>query len=108
MHPEHPEIHRATRFPFAANVEVTDIRSERLVTGRIGDLSVFGCYVRTASPFPVGTKITLRITHDGASFTAFGKVVYFQPNAGMGLAFAKVEPSHQAILEKWIANLRTK
>jgi hypothetical protein len=104
----HSEIHRATRFPFAANVEVTDVRSERLVTGRTSDLSVFGCYVRTTNPFPVGTKITLRITHDGASFTAFGKVVYFQPKAGMGLAFAKVEPTHQTILEKWIANLRKK
>ena len=104
----HSEIHRATRFPFAANVEVTDIRSERIVTGRTGDLSVFGCYVRTTNPFPVGTKITLRITHDGASFTAFGKVVYFQPKAGMGLTFAKLESTHEAILEKWIANLRAK
>jgi len=104
----HSEIHRATRFPFAANVEVTDIRSERIVTGRTSDLSVFGCYVRTTNPFPVGTKIALRITHDGASFTAFGKVVYLQPKAGMGLAFAKVEPTHQTVLEKWIANLRAK
>jgi D-serine deaminase-like pyridoxal phosphate-dependent protein len=85
----HSEIHRATRFPFAANVEVTDVRSERIVTGRTSDLSVFGCHVRTTNPFPVGTKITLRITHDGATF-------------------AKVEPTHQAILEKWIANLRKK
>jgi hypothetical protein len=104
----HSEIHRATRFPFAANVEVTDVRSERIVTGRTSDLSVFGCHVRTTNPFPVGTKITLRITHDGATFTAFGSVVYFQPKTGMGLAFAKVEPTHQAILEKWIANLRKK
>lgn len=108
MHPEHPEIHRATRFPFAANVEVTDIRSERVVTGRTGDLSLFGCYVHATNPFPVGTKVTLRIMHDGASFSAFGKVVYFRPNTGMGLAFSKVEPTHQTILEKWIANLRAK
>jgi len=104
----HSEIHRATRFPFAANVEVTDIRSERLVTGRTSDLSVFGCYVRTTNPFPVGTKIRLRITHEGASFSAFGKVVYFRPNTGMGLSFSKVEPTDQTILEKWIANLRKK
>lgn len=108
MHPEHPEIHRATRFPFAANVEVTDIRSERVVTGRTGDLSLFGCYVHATNPFPVGTKVTLRIMHDGASFSAFGKVVYFHAKAGMGLAFADLEPTHEAILEKWIANLRAK
>lgn len=104
----HSGIHRASRFPFAANIEVTDIRSERAVTGHTSDLSVFGCFVRTPDAFPVGTKVTLRIMHDGATFNAFGKVVYFRPHIGMGLAFAEVEPSHQTILEKWIASLRTK
>lgn len=102
------EIHRATRFPFAANIELTDVRSERVVAGRTSDLSVFGCYVRTTTPFPQGTKVTLRIAHEGGNFTAFGKVVYVKPNAGMGITFSNIEPAHQTILEKWIANIRAK
>lgn len=104
----HSEIHRATRYPFAASIELTDVRSERHVAARTSNLSLFGCYVRTTTPFPVGTKVTLRITHEGASFTAWGKVVYFKPNAGMGLVFANIEPTHQTVLEKWVASLRAK
>jgi len=103
----HSEFHRATRYPFAANVELTDLR-ERRVTARTTNLSLFGCYVSTTSPFPEGTKVTLRITHDGASFEAWGKVLYLKPNSGMGVAFANIEPTCQTILEKWLASLRAK
>jgi PilZ domain len=82
------------------------VGSERLLTARTSNLSLFGCYVCTTSPFPEGTKVSLRITHGGASLAAAGKVVYSKPNSGMGIAFIKLEPSSQAILDKWIASLR--
>ncbi len=83
------------------------MRSERLLTARTTNLSLFGCYVYTVDPFPVGTKVSLRILHGGASFAAFGKVVYSKPDSGMGIAFTEIESSGQAILEKWLASLRT-
>lgn len=101
-------FHRASRYPFAASVELTDLQSEKLLTARTVNLSLFGCYVSTTSPFPEGTKVTLRITHDGASFMAWGKVLHLKPNSGMGVAFANIEPTCQTILEKWIASLRAK
>ena len=61
----------------------------------------------TTGPFPEGTKVSLRITHGGTSLAAFGKVVYSKPNSGMGIAFAEIEPPSQAILENWLASLRT-
>ena len=83
------------------------MRSERLLTTHTTNLSLFGCYVYTPGPFPEGTKVSLRVSHGGASFAAFGKVVHSKPNSGMGIAFTEVEPSGQAILEKWMASLRT-
>ena len=83
------------------------MRSERLLTARTINLSLFGCYVYTSSPFPEGTRVSLRITHGGTSLAAFGKVVYSKPNSGMGIAFAGIEPPSQAILENWLASLRT-
>src|SRR2546430_4538934 len=102
---------RSTLFPYttlfrSASIELTDVRSERLLTARTINLSLFGCYVYTSSPFPEDTKVSLRISHGGASFAAFGKVVHFKPNSGMGIAFAEIEPPRQAILEKWLASLR--
>jgi PilZ domain len=87
---------------------LTDVRSERLLTARTTSLSLFGCYVYTTEPFPVGTKVSLRIPHGGASFAAFGNVLYSKPDSGMGITFTKIESSAQAILEKWLAGLRTK
>ncbi len=99
-------LHRASRFPFAASIELADVRSERLVNARTTNLSLFGCYVCTAEPFPEGTKVSLRISHGGVSFAAFGRVAYSKPNSGMGIAFTEIEPPSQAILEKWLASLR--
>jgi hypothetical protein len=100
-------LHRASRYPFAASIELADVRSERLLTARTTNLSLFGCYVHTAEPFPEGTKVSLRITHGGTILAALGKVVHSEPNSGMGIAFTEIEPRNQAILEKWLASLRT-
>ena len=99
-------FHRASRYPFAASIELTDVRSDSLLTARTADLSLFGCYVSTTDPFPSGTKVSLRILHSGANFAAFGKVVYSKSGFGMGITFTEIESSAQAILEKWLAGLR--
>lgn len=101
-------VHRASRFPFAASIELTDVRSERRLTAFTTTLSLFGCYVLTANPFAEETKVSLRIMRGGSTFTAVGKVVSSKPQYGMGIAFVDMEPACLAILEKWIASLRTK
>ena len=73
---------------------------------RTGDISVFGCLVKTANPWPVGTKVRIRILHAGASFAAIGTVAYEKANGGMGLTFGKIEPNQQLILDRWIGDLR--
>jgi len=91
-----PKSDRAARYPFAANIELTDVRSERVLNARTSNLSVFGCYVSTTNPFPVGTKVSIRINHGGATLSTFGQVVYFDPKAGMGVFFTQVEASAEA------------
>ena len=100
------ERHRAQRYSFNATVELTDVTSGDQVNERTGDISVFGCHVKTVKPWPVGTKVRIRIVHGGANFAALGTVAYVQTSGGMGLAFAKIEPNQQIILDKWIAELR--
>lgn len=101
------EAHRAARFPFSAGIEVIDVQSEKFVNGRTRDLSVFGCYVLTAIPFAVGTKVSLRIMHSGTALAAMGRVVSSKPNAGMGIVFTKIESSAQSTLENWLSSLRS-
>ena len=100
------ETHRATRHPFAARAQVVDVESEKQVMAHTGDLSAFGCFIETGTPFPRGTKVRVKINHRGATFVALGYVSYSRPT-GMGVRFGTVEPAQQQTLETWLGQLRT-
>jgi hypothetical protein len=100
------ERHRARRYAFQANIELTDVQSETQIRERTSDLSLFGCHVNTLKPFAPGTKVNIKIAHRSANFQALGRVVYARSNAGMGIVFTSIESNDQLLLEKWIAELR--
>ncbi len=100
------ERHRARRYPFQANIELTDVRSETEIKERTSDLSFFGCHVNTLKPLVPGTKVRIEIVHRGFIFEALGKVVYARSNAGMGIVFTSIQQHDQLILDNWIAELR--
>jgi D-serine deaminase-like pyridoxal phosphate-dependent protein len=64
------------------------------------------CGVAANKRLPVGTKLRIRITHKGSTFSALGKVAYATSNGGVGIVFTKTESKDQLILEKWITELR--
>ena len=64
---------RARRYPFAASLEMIDIESETQSNEQRCDLSLFGCGVHTQKPLAPGTRVRIRIVHNGASFVALGK-----------------------------------
>jgi ABC-type Na+ transport system ATPase subunit NatA len=97
---------RALRHSFVALIDLSDIQSEKHLAALTKDLNLLGCFVETATPFPEGTKVRLRIWHAGVNFYAGGKVAYSQPNSGMGIAFTTVEVSRSQILGTWLASLR--
>ncbi len=98
--------HRAPRYLFVALIDLTDIQSEKRLAALTSDLSLLGCYVKTLTPFPEGTKVRLRIWHSAVNFVALGKVAYSRPNSGMGIAFITIEPSSLTVLDVWLADLR--
>ena len=100
--------HRATRYSFSADIAVTDVRSEKQVIARTADLSLFGCFANTTTPFPRGTMVRLRINRGTSHVTALGTIAYSLAKEGMGIEFGKIEPSDLAILEDWLAQLRKK
>jgi hypothetical protein len=100
------ERHRARRYPFQANIELTDVQSETQITGRTSDLSLFGCHVNTLNLLTPETKIRIRIAHSGVNFQALGRVVYARSNGGMGIVFTSIQPNDQLVLDEWIAELR--
>lgn len=99
--------HRALRKPFVGAIVITDVASERQISSHTSDLSVHGCYVPTSTPLNPGAKVRITIVHAGAKVAAFGGVIYARAE-GMGIAFTKIEPSDQAVLERWMGDLRVK
>lgn len=98
---------RAPRYPFVASAELTDLQSEVQLQERITVLSLYGCGVAARKPFTAGTKVRIRITHTGGNFVALGRVAYATSDGDMGIVFTRVERNDQAILEKWISELRS-
>jgi hypothetical protein len=93
------------RFPFTATAEVVDLKSRTRMNARTSDLSRHGCYIDTQSPFPLHTKVRIRISSAKKSFDTHATVVYSLPNMGMGLAFGEPEPEQKKILSAWIDDL---
>lgn len=89
-----------------ASIELTDLQSEKQLVAHTKDLTLFGCFVETLTPFEEGIKVRLKVSHAGVNFIATGKVAYSRPNSGMGISFITVEPKSQEVLDLWLANLR--
>lgn len=98
--------HRARRYAFRASVELTDLRSETQVKEQTSNLSLFGFHVAALKPLPQETKVRIRISYRGANFEALGRVVFAKIGAGMGILFTRIAPRDQAVLDRWIAELR--
>ena len=99
---------RTTRHYFGGPAEVIDIRSKMHLLAPATDLSLFGCFVKTITPFAEGTRIRLRITHGGLVFEARGHVAHSRVGKGMGIAFAEMELAHQIVLDEWLAQNRSR
>jgi hypothetical protein len=93
------------RYPVAAMAEATEMKSHTLVTGRISDIGIGGCYFEVMSPFAVGAELHVRITRNKQSVSASAKVLYSTGGMGMGLIFTTVAPEQKHILQQWVGEL---
>ena len=69
---------------------------------KLTDLSLGGCYLETASPFPVRTRIILSMKVVGVAFRADGVVLVMHPEQGMGIEFTRTTGPQREDLERFI------
>lgn len=96
---------RGQRFPFFAAAEIVEDATQIKLNARTSDLGGFGCYMDMMNPFLFGTPVTICITYGQTDFHAAGRVIYSQPNMGMGVSFDAVEQSDKIVLENWLLGL---
>ena len=96
------ERRRTIRYPFVASAELIDEKSQTQLSVRVTELSLYGCYFDTVNPFPVQTRVLIKIVTGLVFFEAHGTVIYSQPNLGMGVAFQQVHPYFLKVLQGWL------
>jgi c-di-GMP-binding flagellar brake protein YcgR len=72
---------------------------------QLSDLSLGGCYLEIASPFPVSTRVTLSMSAAHVEVRAEGVVRVMHPDKGMGVEFTQATPEHRAAVEKLLGVL---
>jgi hypothetical protein len=96
----------AIRYPFAADAELIDLASGIRTEGVTSDLSLGGCFVCTSRPFVLNGRTRITLKRKDLLVEAFGIVRIVKPRIGMGVEFVDLDPSSQAVLARWIEQLR--
>jgi hypothetical protein len=95
--------HRRLRVPFSAPAETAPEGAPSAnVSANVTELSLYGCYMATATPYEVQTLLRIKIFNAGEYFEAKATVIYSHPAKGMGLAFREIKPHFLATLKTWI------
>jgi c-di-GMP-binding flagellar brake protein YcgR len=70
------------------------------------DLSLGGCYLKTVSPFPQATRVTLSMKTRNLELRAGGVVRVTHPEFGMGVEFIQTTPEQHEHVHQMIETLR--
>jgi hypothetical protein len=96
----------AIRYPFAADVVLTDLESGARTEGITSDISMGGCFVCASKPLPLGARARMMMSRKGQSIEGLAVVRIVKPRIGMGIEFIDVESPHHEILARWIEQVR--
>jgi c-di-GMP-binding flagellar brake protein YcgR len=72
---------------------------------KLTDLSLGGCYLEVASPFPPRTRIVLAMKAASLELRVEGVVRVMHPEMGMGVEFTQSTPEQRTHVEKFIHSL---
>jgi DNA-binding response OmpR family regulator len=71
------------------------------------DLSLGGCYLKTSSPFPIGTRVALSLKADDLEIGGAGIVRVAHPEFGMGVEFIQATSEQQGRVHQMVEHLRS-
>ena len=101
------ERRRTPRHPFGGVAEFAVAQSGEYFVGITAELGRHGCFIKTKAVLPPGTRIDLRITHEGREFCTLGMVAYSVPDRGLGISFGPSASATQTILSEWLQQSST-
>jgi Tfp pilus assembly protein PilZ len=98
-----------TRLPVAVSVRYRTSENADFVASTLGEISVGGAMLGTATPLPLDTDVILEVTPPGAvrPIPISGKVTYHLPNGGTGLKFLYRDAGGSRRLRELVRRLRS-
>ena len=90
------------RFPrqrVSIEMELSETVTGQKMRARATDLSLGGCYVETASPLPVGTRVEVEMWADPCRLSVSAVVRTCHPGVGMGMEFISVSTEKERELQ---------
>jgi CheY-like chemotaxis protein len=78
------------------------VQEEAAADYKLTDLSLGGCYIESASPFPERAQVALTLRADELQLQAQGLVRVMHPSRGMGIELATDAPEQRIRIEKFI------
>ena len=94
------------RYPFAAEVEMLELKSGNRMSGVTSDLSLGGCFVCARRTLEVRARVRATVTREGQKAKMLAAVRIVKPHVGMDLEFLDVDPDSNTTLLAWIERPR--
>jgi len=85
------ERRKHQRFKLSVPVEIYPEGSETSIRCATSDLSLCGCYVESIFPFPIGTRLELKLQIED-TLLILATTVTSDPQVGNGIRFEKILP----------------
>jgi CheY-like chemotaxis protein len=99
-----PESHRQLKAWINSHSPEAE-KDDPPVSCKLTDLSLGGCYLEMASPFPVKTRVILSMRITEIEVQVEGVVRVMHPEVGMGILFHQKTSEQKAQVEKFIQGL---
>jgi hypothetical protein len=94
------------RYPFAADVELLDLESGAKAEGVTSDISMGGAFICTSRMFASNARVRITLTRKDQTVEALAVVRIVKPRIGLGIEFMDVEAPYDAVLFRWVEQLR--
>jgi len=100
--PPPPERRDHARFKIKVPLELHFEDNDTPFRCATSDLSLYGCYVESMYPFPVGTPLELKLHIEGSILLVLGTIVTSDPQVGNGIKFTRMLPEDEAELKTFL------
>ncbi len=85
-----PERRQSPRYKCKGSARIQETGSVTSTWATFADISMHGCYVESATPYHLSTRLELKLEANGFRVDVMGEVRVAYPGLGMGISFTKV------------------